>query len=339
MSSGNPLLAFPNLAAGLSQVEEELRASVRTDDPFLTEVAGHLILAGGKRVRPGFSMAAALAVHVSEQPVPIEAVMGGVACELVHLGSLYHDDVMDEAATRRGADSVNARWNNLRAILAGDYLLARASEIAASLGTEVAGLLANTIARLCEGQVRELQDTYNIDRTEADYLVSIDGKTASLLATSCRIGGIVADLPRDLIDTLTTFGHSYGMAFQVVDDILDITATDEQLGKPAGNDVVEGVFTLPVLRALETEAGPRLRQLLTREAEFGGTPPVIDLRTRDEARALVRASGAVEASLAVAQEFASQAVAALDPVAATAASAPLRAATDHLLERVAAVAG
>ncbi len=330
VASGNPLLAFPHLASGLEQVEEELRAAVRTDDPFLTEVAGHLIEAGGKRVRPGFSLAASTAAAPQEQPCSIEAVMGGVACELVHIGSLYHDDVMDEAKTRRSAESVNARWGNLRAILAGDYLLARASEIAASLGTEVAGLLANTIARLCEGQVRELQDNYNVDRTEADYLVSIEGKTASLLATSTRIGAIVADLPRDTIDTLTSFGHSYGMAFQVADDILDVSATDEQLGKPSGNDLVEGVYTLPVLRALQGDAGPRLREIL-------GAP--IDSAARDEARDLVRVGTGVQQALEVAQGYADQAVAALAAVDGTPAQPSLQAATDHLLARVAAVTG
>ncbi len=330
MASSNPLRAFPPLAIGLDQAEEELRASVHTSDSFLTEIAGHLIAAGGKRVRPGFSMAASMAQSNADDPVTIEAVMGGVACELVHLGSLYHDDVMDEAATRRTVESVNHRWGNLRAILAGDYLLARASEIAASLGTEVAGLLANTIARLCEGQVRELQDAYVIDRTEDDYLISIEGKTASLLATSCRIGAIVADLPRDLIDTLTKFGHAYGMAFQIVDDILDVTATDQQLGKPAGNDLVEGIYTLPVLRALQSDVGPQLTELLGSK---------LDDAQRDAARDLVRGSGGVEQALAMAQAFADDAGAAIAPLTGGGAHAPLTAACDHLFSRVAAVSG
>ena len=328
MGSGNPLAAFPPLAAGLESVEEELRASVITNDTFLTEVASHLIVAGGKRVRPGFTLAASLGASSTDAPVTTEAVMGGVACELVHIGSLYHDDVMDEAEIRRAADSVNHRWGNLRAILAGDFLLARASEIAASLGTEVAGLLANTIARLCEGQVRELQDAYNIERTEADYLLSIEGKTASLLATSSRVGGIVADLPRPLIDTLTKFGHSYGMAFQVVDDILDVTATDEELGKPAGNDLIEGIYTMPVLRALDSDFGAELAPLL------GGH---LDPETRDRARDIVRATSGPAQALAVAERYTDEALSALEPLRDTPAHTALRAAGDHLLERVGAV--
>ena len=186
-----------------------------------------------------------------------DVVTGAVAVELVHLGSLYHDDVMDEATTRRNVDSVNAKWGNHRAILAGDFLLARASQLAASLGPEVAGLLAETIGKLCEGQIRELEDTYNVDRTVESYELSITGKTASLLATSCRVGGIVGGLPRAEIEALTEFGHSYGMAFQIVDDILDVIASDEQLGKPSGNDIVEGNYTLPVIRALDAPGGHR----------------------------------------------------------------------------------
>ena len=152
--------------------------------------------------------------------------------ELVQVGSLCHDDVIDEAQTRRGVESVNARWGNLKAILAGDFLLAKASEIAAGLGTEVAGLLAATIARLCEGEVHELRTAYDAGRTEASYLAAIEGKTAALFATACRVGGIVGDLPRADIDRLTTFGRHYGMAFQVVDDVLDVVADDATSASP-----------------------------------------------------------------------------------------------------------
>src|SRR5256885_3875071 len=140
-------------------VEDALREAVRSDDAYLTEIASHLILAGGKRVRPLFAIASAAAAGSA---VSDDVIRGGVAAELVHLGSLYHDDVIDEAPTRRTVESVNARWGNLTAILAGDFLLARASEIAASLRTEVAGLLAATIGRLCEGEVGELRTAYDV---------------------------------------------------------------------------------------------------------------------------------------------------------------------------------
>src|SRR5919205_882052 len=185
------LLTLPTLEADLVRVEAALRRTVEAGDPFMTTVASHLVPAGGKRLRP------ALAITIGGLgggSVPDDVVMGACSVELVHLGSLYHDDVMDEARTRRNVESVNARWGNLVAILAGDFLLARASEIAASLGTEVAGLLAATIGLLCEGQVRELSQAFDVGRTEDAYLTAISGKTAALMATACRIGALTAGL-------------------------------------------------------------------------------------------------------------------------------------------------
>jgi heptaprenyl diphosphate synthase len=302
-----------------------LLASVQTDDAFLTEVSSHLIVAGGKRVRPLFAVASAAAGAIEPQ-VSDAAVSGGVAVELVHLGSLYHDDVIDEAVTRRTVESVNARWGNLTAILAGDFLLAKASEIAASLGSEVAGLLAATIGRLCEGEVAELRAAFDIERTEASYLQSIRGKTAALFATACRIGALVGDLPRPAVDALTEYGESYGVAFQIVDDVLDVVASEAELGKPAGHDLVEGVYTLPVLRALDAPTG--LRERL-------GRP--LDGEYLDEALSLVRADGAVDGALDTARSYATRAVNALAPVGENAATAWLADATDLLFARVDAV--
>ncbi|HVM55506.1 MAG TPA: polyprenyl synthetase family protein [Acidimicrobiales bacterium] len=305
MALPSPLLALDGMAGELTRVEDALRSSVVADDAYLTEIASHLIRAGGKRLRPAFSVAVG-AVRTG-LPVPDGVVLGGVAVELVQVGSLHHDDVMDEALTRRGVESVNARWGNLRAILSGDFLLAKASEIAASLGVEVAELLAKTIGALCEGQVRELQTTFNAERTEEQYLSAIAGKTASLFAAATRIGAIVADLPRDQVEALTLYGHRYGMAFQIVDDILDVVATDEQLGKPSGQDLAEGIYNLPVIRALrrgDAVAG-ELRGLL-------GSPLGRD--DVDHARKLVRADGAIEDSLVLAAAYCREAVEALAPV-------------------------
>jgi heptaprenyl diphosphate synthase len=324
----NPLLTLPHVDADRARVEQELRAAVAAPTAAMTEMAGHLIGAGGKRVRPLFAVAAGRCVPGHDGPAPLDVVRGGVSVELVHLGSLYHDDVIDEATTRRGVESVNARWGNLKAILAGDFLLAKASEIAASLGVEVAGLLAATIGRLCEGEVRELQDAYQVTRTEEAYLASIEGKTASLLSSACRIGAIVADLPRPEIDALTDFGLAYGMAFQIVDDILDVVATDEQLGKPAGHDLVEGAYNLPVLRALAGPSGDELAALL-------GAP--IEGEVWERARTLVRNSTGVAESVDVAQGYVDRAVAALDPLADRPAAAALQGAARHLLSSLSTV--
>jgi len=290
------LLNVPGLDTAMERVEEALGASVAGEDLFLSEVAGHLIGAGGKRLRPALCVAAAAAGGAEATDA---VVLGGVAVELVHMGSLYHDDVIDEATSRRGVASVNARWGNLVAILAGDFLLAKASEIAAGLGTEVAALLASTIARLCEGQLGELQTAFSVDRTEEAYLASIAGKTAALLAAACRIGGLAGGLDRPLVEQLTRFGHSIGMVFQIRDDVLDVVGTDEQLGKPAGNDLVEGVYTLPVIRALaDPVAGPELAELLGRR---------LDELERDTARRIVRSSAGVEAALEAGRRYADEA--------------------------------
>ena len=316
-----PTVSVPSVEAMRGRVEEALRDAVNSDDAFLTEVASHLIVAGGKRVRPLFAIASAAAGGAE---VTDEVVQGGVAVELVHLGSLYHDDVIDEAPTRRTVESVNARWGNLTAILAGDFLLARASEIAASLGTEVAGLLAATIGRLCEGEVGELRAAYNVGRTEEAYFSAIEGKTASLFATACRIGALVGSLPRDQVDALTRFGLAYGMAFQIVDDVLDVTSTAEELGKPAGHDLVEGVYNLPVLRALAT-SNDGLVELL-------GSP--IDGAPLEKALAIVRSDGAVTSSLTTARQYGTAAIGELDAFGDGDGAAWLRTAVDQLFARV-----
>jgi heptaprenyl diphosphate synthase len=317
----SPLLALPSMDADRERIEAAMHAAVSSPDAYLTEIASHLIVAGGKRLRPVLAVAAA---QVLGGRASDDVVRGGVACELVHLGSLYHDDVMDEADTRRGVETVNAKWGNLQAILAGDFLLSRASEIAASLGTEVAGLLARTIGWLCEGQIEELRHTYDTARTEDSYFASIHGKTASLYGTAARIGGLAAGLDRPLIEALTAYGNSYGMVFQIVDDILDLTATDEQLGKPAGHDIVEGVYTLPVLRtlALGNSAAAELADLL-------GSP--LDPVRQDKALAIVRSNEGVQSAVATARRHVEQAEAACDDLPPSEATAALRAAPRALL--------
>ena len=318
---------MPGSAGDLERIEAALEASVHTPDPYLNEIASHLIVAGGKRLRPLLTVVAAqVDTRNGIDPELVHrAIQGGIACELVQTGSLYHDDVMNEAPTRRGVDTVNAKWGNLQAILAGDFLLSRASEIAASLGTEVAGLLARTIGRLCAGQIEELRHTYNAARPESSYLASISGKTASLYATAARIGGLVADSDRAIVDALTEYGEAFGMVFQVVDDLLDITATDEQLGKPAGHDMVEGVYTLPVLRTLQA-GGVAAGELLA----LLGKP--LDPIERDKALSVVRANGGVASAHATAVEWAVRAADACDALPSSLATEVLRAAPSALLD-------
>ena len=317
-------VALGPLPSDLRRVEDRLEEAVQHHDRFLGEVAAHLVTAGGKRLRPTMTLCAAYATTNGEEPVGPEAVTGAVAVELVHLGSLYHDDVIDEAQTRRGVPSVNARWSNIVAILSGDYLLARASSLAASLGADVAALLADTIGELCRGQVLELQHLFDVDRSVEDYESAIEGKTAALFATACRVGGMVTGADEPTLDALTRYGHHVGMCFQVVDDCLDLTATDEALGKSAGKDLTEGIYTLPVIYALAEE--PVLRELLSGP---------INPEKVDKARDLASANGSVTAALAVARDHATKASEALDGAAGLAAgvTSQLRQMVDVLVDR------
>jgi heptaprenyl diphosphate synthase len=332
VAAPHPLLALPGMPGLQERVEKRLLAAVESDDPTMNEMASHLVKAGGKRLRP---LLGAMSAATAAGPVPTgsdiadigelvsdDAVTGGVACELVHVGSLHHDDVIDDAATRHGVESVNARWGNMRAILSGDFLLARASELASSLGTEVAALLAATIGRLCEGEVRELELAYRVDRSVDDYVAAIEGKTAALYATTCRIGGIVSHLPPDQIDALAEYGLQYGLAFQVVDDILDVIASDDELGKPAGHDVSEGIYNLPVLRALAGPEGAELRTLL------GG---LLDADSQARVLALVRGGDAVAQATVEAAGYAQGAVTALDRLPPSTAARTLAGTARHLL--------
>jgi heptaprenyl diphosphate synthase len=320
--SASPLLQLEHADEDRRRVEEALLLSVQTSDKYLTEIASHLLVAGGKRLRPMLSVVVS---QIAGERSSHDAVQGGIACELVHLGSLYHDDVMDESPTRRGVETVNARWGNLQAILAGDFLLSRASEIAASLGTEVAALLARTIGRLCEGQIEELRHTYNVARPLDSYLSSISGKTASLYATAARIGGLVSDYERPVVDALTSYGEAFGMVFQIVDDLLDISATDEELGKPSGHDMVEGVYTLPVLHTLAAGGVPS-REL----ADVLGKP--LDVAERDKALTIVRSNGGIQSTIAVAESYVRSAEGLCDSFPKSPATDAMRAAPRSLLE-------
>jgi heptaprenyl diphosphate synthase len=293
------ILGLPALEEQLRLLEPMLKESVVTGDAFLDDVTTHLIAAGGKRLRPVLALAAATS---GTRTASRDDLLGAVSVELVHLASLYHDDVMDEATIRRNVESVNSRFGNLVAIVAGDFLLARSAGIAAGLGTEIAGLLAGTLGELCQGQVAEVRAAFQVGRTEDEYIEAISGKTASLMATSCRIGALTAGLPRPQVEAFTAFGRCFGMIFQVRDDILDVVGSDGDLGKPAGQDLAEGIYTLPVLLALaDPDAGPELRPLL-------GQP--LGQPEQDKARSIVSASNAVAESVAVGRRYAVEAEAA-----------------------------
>ena len=258
----NDLVPIPRVWERMGAVERRLLEVTESEDEFLTDIAQHLLRAGGKRYRPLLAQVAA-EFGPSDGDGSIEA---GVSVELVHVGSLYHDDVIDEAESRRGEVSVNENWSNTIAILAGDFLLARASEVAAPLGKEAVTLVAQTYARLCEGQVAELRFAAGLDHGAEGYFRVIGGKTASLIRTSARLGAMTSGAAPETIEAISEWAWEMGLVFQMTDDVLDLVADEAFLGKPAGSDIGEGVYTLPVLYAAEGPNGAEIRSLLADRA-------------------------------------------------------------------------
>lgn len=318
------LVDIPRIWEQLEKVEERLLEASAADDPYLTKIAQHLLIAGGKRFRPLLALLAA-EFGDAEDHRPVEA---GVAVELIHVGSLYHDDVIDEADTRRGATSANANWTNSVAILAGDFLMARASEVASThLSQESVRLLASTYAELVEGQTRELQLADDLSHSLEDYQEVIGGKTASLIRTSARLGAMAADADRTTVEALSTWAWEVGMVFQIADDSLDLVADEETIGKPAGSDIREGTFTGPVLRAVSGPDGNRVREILGRGRPYDDTAVA-------EVISLVRRGGHIDAALQTAAARLTIADAALGALPKSKPKEILERLGAYLLERV-----
>ncbi|MEO3869633.1 polyprenyl synthetase family protein [Nonomuraea sp. B12E4] len=272
-----------DLANGMAAVEKLLRSSVESEDAFVTEASKHLIEAGGKRFR---TLMLLLAAQFGDPSAP-GVVPGAVVIELTHLGSLYHDDVMDEAPVRRGSPSANARWDNTVAILTGDYLFAQASDLLADLGPELIRIQAQTFSRLVQGQIRETVGPKADEDPISHYLSVLADKTGSLIAASGRFGALLSGAPSDVEERLSRACEAIGVAWQLGDDLLDVASSGAESGKTPGTDLREGIRTLPVLYALASAADPRLNELLS--------GPVAD---EDVAEALTRLrahSGMVQA--------------------------------------------
>lgn len=301
----------------LERVEKLLLEAATSGTPFLTESASYLIKAGGKRLRPAL---VSLAARMWKDCTP-DTDATGAAIELTHLATLYHDDVIDEADVRRGVASANNKWDNTVAILVGDYLFARASSMAADVGGEVPRILADAIARVVQGQVRELEHLYDIRRPAAHYFATVDDKTGALLEASSRLGSSLAGASPEQAEDLRRFGCAFGTAFQIADDLLDFSATQEELGKAPGTDLRDGVYTLPLIYAVEIE--PSLAGAL-------GTPdPDVEL-----IRAAVVRTGGFERALGVASDHVDRALAALEGAPQGPAREALEALTRLIIDRV-----
>ncbi|MFB9609528.1 polyprenyl synthetase family protein [Kutzneria kofuensis] len=310
------------VSAGLSRVENLLRSVVQSDLEFVTETSLHLVDAGGKRFRPLFTLLAAQFGDADREDVTKAAAV----VELIHLATLYHDDVMDEATMRRGAVSANARWDNTIAILTGDFLFAHASKLVADLGTEAGHIMAGTFSQLVTGQMRETIGPAAGQDPVAHYLKVIDEKTGSLIATAGRFGAMFAGVPAEQVEALSTYGDACGSAFQISDDIIDIASPATESGKTPGTDLREGVRTLPMLYALTDPdpQGDRLRELLA--------GPIADDNLVDEALKLLRESAGMEQARQTLAGYADRARAALAALPA----GPARDALDSLADYVVA---
>ncbi|KQW46941.1 geranylgeranyl pyrophosphate synthase [Nocardioides sp. Root1257] len=304
MTSGSAALALPvgddELAARLHErlalVEEALAVHVRSRAEFVTETASHLMAAGGKRFRP---LLVLLAAELGDRAGSDEVITAACVVELTHLASLYHDDVMDEADLRRGAVAAHTRWGNHVAILTGDFLFSKSSELTAELGADAVRIQAKTFTRLVEGQILETVTPGPGEDPLAHYLEVVAGKTGSLIATSARYGARFGGAPREVEEALTAYGEIVGAAFQLSDDILDIASDSVESGKVPGTDLREGVPTLPVLmaRASIDPADARLHELLDGELTDDALhAEALDLLRKhpalDEARAYVVAQAA-----------------------------------------------
>jgi heptaprenyl diphosphate synthase len=313
------------LSDGLAQVETRLREQIVGKYPLVIETSRHLVDAGGKRLRPLLTL---IASHYGD-PSRTQVIDAAVVCELTHLGTLYHDDVMDEAPLRRGVMSANTRWTNSVAILTGDYLFAKVSDLLADMGAEAVRLQARTFERLVIGQIMETQGpSAGVDAID-HYLNVVADKTGSLIATSARFGALLSGAPRETMETLTLFGEKMGVAFQLADDVIDIASESFESGKTPGTDLREGVPTLVTLNVMKSHdpADAELRHLLS--------APIEDEATVSQVLRELRQHKALEESRSQLVSIAKEARAALGPLPVGEATGALLSLCDAVIDRTA----
>lgn len=309
------------LIAGLAEVEEFLVSHVEGEYPFITEASRHLALAGGKRLRPLITLLSSqFGRGISE-----DVIKAAVVVELTHLATLYHDDVMDEAPLRRGVPSANAKWDNTIAILTGDFLFAKASDLLADLGPEAVRLQARTFERLVTGQIMESVGGEGDQLTH--YLKVVADKTGSLIATSARFGAMIGGASSEVVETLTTFGELIGVAFQLADDVIDIASESGESGKTPGTDLREGVPTLVTLHVMASSnpGDAELKKILSK--------PIEDEKVVSEVLLALQAHPALEISRAQLYEYSNGAKASLKSLPESAAKDALESLCDAIIER------
>jgi heptaprenyl diphosphate synthase len=311
------------LISQMAQVESLLRSHTRSEYPFVDETAHHLVAAGGKRLRPLLTLLTAQYGDPSGQGV----IAAAVACEITHLATLYHDDVMDEAPLRRGVESANMRWGNTIAILTGDFLFAKSSDLLADLGPAAVRLQARTFERLVIGQIMETQGPNPGQDPLEHYLKVVADKTGSLIAASARYGGMISGAPAEITDTVTIFGEKIGVAFQLADDVIDIASESNQSGKTPGTDLREGVPTLVTLNVMKSNdpADTDLKRLLS--------APIEEETTVQQVLVALRNHKALDESRQQLMQIAKEARSALGPLPINDATGALMSLCDAVIDR------
>lgn len=280
---------YASLRADLSTIEDEMERAVRTDQPVLLQASQQLLRAGGKRLRPVFVLLAAKFGDYDFNKIKEVAI----ALELIHTASLVHDDVIDDADVRRGKPTVKAKWNNQTAMYTGDYILSQAIERITLINAQkVHSILSKTLKELNIGEIEQIRDQFNWNQNLRQYLRRIKRKTALLIATSCRLGAIVSNVPLHYQKHLERFGYYVGMSFQITDDILDFVGTKKTLGKPSGGDLKQGNVTLPTLYAMSF---PKIKEKIVSSFKDEN----ITEKSLQTILQLIRSSGAIEKSISL----------------------------------------
>lgn len=292
-------LLYTYLNSDLTLIEKELEDTIQAESQLLRQASLHLLKAGGKRIRPVFVLLGGKFGNYDINVIKNVAV----SLELIHMASLVHDDVIDDAELRRGQPTIKAKWDNRIAMYTGDYIFARALELMTKIENPLAHqILSDTIVELSVGEIEQIKDKYNFEQNLRNYLLRIKRKTALLIAASCQLGAVVSGVPEKDHRKLYRFGYYVGMSFQITDDVLDFTGTEKELGKPAGGDLLQGNITLPVLYAMEDE------QIRTR---IKAVHENMDRQELDEILKLIQQSGAIEKSLNISDRYLDKALAIL----------------------------
>jgi heptaprenyl diphosphate synthase len=293
---------FCEIRKELQVVENELKSVVKTQNQLLTETSTHLLNAGGKRLRPALSLYGATFYNFNlEKVLPL-----AVALELIHMASLVHDDVVDASLTRRGIPTVKAKWGNSISTHIGSYLFAKSLMLIAKYQDTplISKVLSDTSVKMCEGEIQQISTTFDIDQSIREYFYRIKRKTALLIAASIQLGAVACGAPASIHLPLRRYGYNVGMAFQVTDDILDLVADQNQLGKPVGSDLRQGIITLPVIYALAKS--PDRKRLVEIVNKTGKETCEIK-----EAISIINDSGAIDYSFEISRKFINRAKGAL----------------------------